>query len=97
MRMGIDGRWLPVCSPSCMGDTYRPRYVLVMTERIKVGNLAFCLIYIQTAVRIQQRNTGAVISPIFKPAQTFHQYGICISFTYIANNAAHKQTITLGL
>ena len=83
-------------SPTRMGNAYRARHVLVVTKPVQVGNLAFSLIHIQPAVRVEQSHSRTVVAAVLKPAQAFQQDWISVLTTDITNNSAHiNHLITL--
>ena len=76
-------------SPTCVGDTYRTRHILVTAIFRQIIYLAFCLIDIQLIVAIDKCHTSRVISSIFKAPKTLNQNGEGFFLSNISYYSTH--------
>ena len=97
MGVCIGAVGLAVGGPTGVSDACAAADVLVLAKCFEVSHLAFCLIYVETAVRGNHGNASAVITAILQSFQTLDQNGICLLLADISYNSTHNDDLQFNV
>lgn len=87
MRMGVNIIGFTMSGPPRMTYANGARHRHTIYVVLKIRHLSPAFEYPEFPV--QYRNSGTVVTPVFKPLQSFKQDRICLPWSYISDNSAH--------
>ena len=71
--MGVGVVRNPVRGPAGVGDADVAAEVLSVEEMLQIGDLALAFEYVETPVRVDQRDARTVVSPVFEAVKPLYQ------------------------
>src|SRR6266851_1921300 len=88
MRVGF--RRAAVCRPSCMADTDMPGNRRFFQHPAEIIELAYRAANLEPAIAGQRRDSGGVVTAVFKPPQTPNQYRRGFALADVSDYSAHR-------
>ena len=94
LRFGVVGMGVgvvrnPVRGPAGVGDADIAAEVLSVEEMLQIGDLALAFEYVETPVRVDQRDARTVVSPVFEAVKPLYQNRARVAPPDISDYSAH--------
>ena len=94
LRFGVVGMGVgvvrnPVRGPAGVGDADVAAEVLSVEEMLQIGDLALAFEYVETPVRVDQRDARTVVSPVFEAVKPLYQNRARVAPPDISDYSAH--------
>ena len=87
--MGVGVVRNPVRGPAGVGDADVAAEVLSVEEMLQIGDLALAFEYVETPVRVDQRDARTVVSPVFEAVKPLYQNRARVAPPDISDYSAH--------